>query len=169
MKHLIRTLAEARSRASELATSIGARLGAGHPLSDLSNDARLKVEDLLRELQIAAVEPQSATGFANEAPPAAARTSSAAHTATLVSFASSTGLEPDHWLSMFVEDLTAHLKTGAAITFEDAERLLQQRKNTFLKDFLVARRMLRTYPELFSDLRSEALSSRAASHGGQRE
>jgi hypothetical protein len=70
-------------------------------------------------------------------------------------FASQAGIEPEHWLPMFVEDLISQLRTSGGITFEVAERLLQQRKDDFLRDFLVARRMYRTYPQLFPEIRGE--------------
>jgi hypothetical protein len=56
---------------------------------------------------------------------------------------------------MFVEDLTSQLRASGGITFEVAERLLQQRKDDFLRDFLVARRMYRTYPQLFPELQGD--------------
>lgn len=74
---------------------------------------------------------------------------------SMVSFAPQAGLEPEHWLTMFVEDLTAQLRGSGGITFEVAERLLQQRKDDFLRDFLIARRMYRTYPRLFPELQAE--------------
>jgi len=74
----------------------------------------------------------------------------------MAAFAPQLGLvEPEHWLPMFVEDLTAQLRTAGGITFEVAERLLQQRKDDFLRDFLVARRMYRTYPHLFPEIQRE--------------
>ena len=66
-------------------------------------------------------------------------------------FAAQAGLEPEHWLPMFVNDLTSQLRTGR-VTFEVAERLLQQRKDDFLRDFLIARKMYRTYPQLFPEI-----------------
>ena len=56
---------------------------------------------------------------------------------------------------MFVEDLISQLRTSGGITFEVAERLLQQRKDDFLRDFLIARRMYRTYPRLFPEMQGE--------------
>ena len=76
-------------------------------------------------------------------------------TQAMANFATQTGLEPDHWLSMFVQDLTSQLRASGSITFEVAERLLQQRKDDFLRDFLIARRMYRTYPHLFPEIRGE--------------
>lgn len=73
----------------------------------------------------------------------------------MTNFATQVGLEPEHWLTMFVQDLTSQLRVSGSITFEVAERLLQQRKDDFLRDFLVARRMYRTYPHLFPEIRGE--------------
>lgn len=74
---------------------------------------------------------------------------------TMAAIAAQAGLvEPEHWLPMFVDDLTSQLRTAGAISFEVAERLLQQRKDEFLKDFLTARRMYRTYPHLFPEIHS---------------
>ena len=66
----------------------------------------------------------------------------------MADFAAQAGLESEHWLPMFVNDLISQLRTSGGITFEVAERLLQQRKDDFLRDFLIARRMYRTYPQL---------------------
>ena len=70
-------------------------------------------------------------------------------------FASQVGLDPEHWLPIFVEAIISQLRVSGGITFEVAERLLQQRKDDFLRDFLVARRMYRTYPQLFPEIRGE--------------
>ena len=167
--HLIRILSEARSRATELAASIGAGLGTEHPLSELASAASWRIENMMRELQISAVEdPQHAGGLAElhgalrhetqSVTPATAN--SPEHITTgmhaMAAFATQAGLEPEHWLPMFVDDLIAQLRTSGGITFEMAERLLQQRKDEFLKDFLIARRMYRTYPRLFRELQGEA-------------
>ena len=71
----------------------------------------------------------------------------------MTDFAAHAGLEPEHWWPMFVSDLTAQLRSTGAVTFEIAERLLQQRKDEFLRDFLIARRMYRTYPRLFPEIK----------------
>ena len=81
----------------------------------------------------------------------------------MAAFAAQAALvDPDHWLPMFVEDLTWQLRRSGGISFEVAERLLQQRKDDFLKDFLIARRMYRTYPHLFPELKGQM--SHAAVH-----
>jgi hypothetical protein len=165
---LIRTLSEARSRATELAASISARLGTDHRLAELANAASWRIENMLREVRSYATQPQNvAVGLADlqnalkiEAQPVTVTPiHSPEHTSidmqSLASFSARAGLEPEHWLSMFVEDLTAQLRASGGITFEVAERLLQQRKDDFLRDFLVARRMYRTYPRLFPEIQSE--------------
>jgi hypothetical protein len=165
LEYLIRTLSEARSRATELAASIGARLGTENRLAELANAACWRIEHVLREVQNAATEnSDSALGLAELQD--ALQTETQPVTPTLVnasehipagiqamaSFAAQAGLEPEHWLSLFVEDVTAQLRASGGITFEVAERLLQQRKDDFLRDFLVARRMYRTYPGLFPEI-----------------
>ncbi len=76
----------------------------------------------------------------------------------MAAFAAQPGLEPEHWLPMFVNDLTSQLRTSGGVTFEVAERLLQQRKDDFLRDFLIARRMYRTYPYLFPEIQGRMVS-----------
>jgi hypothetical protein len=163
VEYLIRTLSEARSRATELATSIGARLGTEHRLAELAYAASTRIENMLREVRTSATEKSDTAGSlaglqgalqtephsvtpADEAPPSVPG---------MAMFASQAGLEPEHWLPMFVEDLTSQLRAAGGITFEVAERLLQQRKDDFLRDFLVARRMYRTYPHLFPEISGE--------------
>jgi len=167
-EYLIRTLSEARSRATELAASIGSRLGSDHRLAELAYAASSRIETMLREVRTSAMEkPDSSTGLADLQ--GALQIGTQPVTLTPVnpseenptgmpgseSFAAHAGLEREHWLPMFVEDLTSQLRASGAITFEVAERLLQQRKDDFLRDFLIARRMYRTYPQLFPELRGE--------------
>jgi hypothetical protein len=167
-EHLIRTLSEARSRATELATSIGARLGPEHRLAELANAASSRIENMLREVRAAATEgADSAGGLAGlqgalqaetrvTPGPADAPEQTPSNVKAMTFFASEAGLEPEHWLPIFVKDLISQLKTPGGVTFEVAERLLQQRKDDFLRDFLVARRMYRTYPQLFPEIQGEA-------------
>jgi hypothetical protein len=167
-ERLIRTLSEARSRASELAASISARLGTEHRLAELANAASLKIESMLREVKASAMEnPNTGGGLAdlqgalqNEmqaVTPTPVNPSEHIPTGrqAMAAFATQTEIEPEHWLPMFVEDLTSQLRTSGGITFEVAERLLQQRKDAFLRDFLIARRMYRTYPHLFPEIQGE--------------
>ena len=167
-EHLIRTLSEARSRATELATSIGARLGPEHRLAELANAAASRIENMLREVRTSAKETKTNPGglaglqeaLQMETQPVTPAPRNAteqlpAGAQAVGNLATQVGLEPDHWLSMFIQDLTSQLRASGNITFEVAERLLQQRKDDFLRDFLVARRMYRTYPHLFPEIRSE--------------
>jgi hypothetical protein len=165
---LIRTLSEARSRATELAASIGARLGTEHRLAELANAASWRIENMLREVRSSALEGSNTAGGLTELqdalqtetqpvtpPPVISSDGIPTGVQAMASFAAQAGLESEHWLSMFVEDLTSQLRAAGGITFEVAERLLQQRKDDFLRDFLVARRMYRTYPHLFPDIQGE--------------
>lgn len=165
---LIRTLSEARSRATELATSISARLGTEHRLAELANAASSRIQNLLREVRISAVHGPDTTGGLTELqevlnietqPVTPTLVNPSEHVPTgmeaMTAFAAQAGLELEHWLPMFVNDLTTQLRTSGGITFEITERLLQQRKDDFLHDFLIARRMYRTYPHLFPEIQSE--------------
>jgi hypothetical protein len=168
-ENLIRILSEARSRATELGASIGARLGTEHRLSELANAASWRIENLMREVRASAHEnPVLVDGLAELQGALQTETQPVTPTPVnppeqmptevqaMAAFAAQAGLvEPEHWLPMFVEDLTTQLRTARGITFELAERLLQQRKDDFLRDFLVARRMYRTYPHLFPEIQHQ--------------
>lgn len=166
-EHLIRILSEARSRSTELAASIGARLGTDHRLAELANDASTRIESMLREVRTSATESLEPAGGLAELqdalqsevqpvtpPPVSPSDQTPAQPELVAAIATQSGLEPEHWLLMFVRDLVAQLGTSGGISFEVAERLLQQRKDDFLRDFLIARRMYRTYPRLFPELQS---------------
>jgi hypothetical protein len=168
IEYLIRILSEARSRATELTASIGARLGADHRLAELAATASAKIENTLRQVRISATE-SSDTGIGLAQLEGGMRTGLQAVTPTpvnssenirtgvqaMASFAAQAGLEPEHWFPMFVNDLVSQIRTSGGISFETAERFLQQRKDDFLRDFLIARRMYRTYPQLFPELQAE--------------
>ena len=168
-ERLIRVLSEARSRATELAASIGARLGTEHRLAKLASVASLKIEGMLLEVRTSATGRADSSGGLAElhgalqtemqpANPTPANPSENMPTGVhaMAAIATQAGLEPEHWLPMFVNDLFSQLGTSGGITFEVAERLLQQRKDDFLRDFLIARRMYRTYPRLFPEIQGEA-------------
>lgn len=168
IEQLIRTVSDARSRATELAASISARLGTEHRLADLANAASLKIENLLRGVRSYALENlYTAGGLAelqgvlqNDTQPVTPTPINSSENIptgmqAMTAFAVHAGLEPEHWLPMFVGDLTSQLRTSGGITFEVAERLLQQRKDDFLRDFLVARKMYRTYPHLFREIQGQ--------------
>jgi 3-oxoacyl-ACP reductase-like protein len=169
LERLIRTLSEARARSTELAASISARLGTDHPLAELANAASSRIENMLRELQTSAAERSPSGGLAElrgaletDVQPLAPRSDhpvtppAPAVGAEVASIGATAGLDSEHWLSMFVNDLVAQLRTSGGITFEVAERLLQQRKDDFLRNFLIARRMYRTYPRLFPEIQQDA-------------
>jgi hypothetical protein len=172
VEYLIRILSEARSRATELTASIGARLGADHRLAESAAAAAAKIESTLRQVRISATE-NSASGAGLAQLEGAVRTGMQSVTPTpknpsenmptgvqaMSSFAAQAGLEPEHWFPIFVNDLVSQTRTSGGISFEMAERVLQQRKDDFLRDFLIARRMYRTYPQLFPELQGEAGSA----------
>jgi hypothetical protein len=163
---LIRILSDARSRATELAASIGARLGTEHRLAELANAASSRIENMLREVRVSATESSEPAGGLAElqgalqsevqpvSPAPTSPTQPPARPDPTAAIAAQAGLEPEHWLLMFIRDLTAQLGSSGGINFEVAERLLQQRKDDFLRDFLIARRMYRTYPRLFPELQA---------------
>ncbi len=62
---------------------------------------------------------------------------------------SAAGLDSDHWLLAFLEELLAQFRGSGEISFEAVQRLLRQHEQVFLKDLEIARRMYRTYPGLF--------------------
>jgi len=70
----------------------------------------------------------------------------------VTAFAAPAGLDAEHWLHAFVDQLLTQARASGGITFESAERLLQYRKDEFLRDFLTARRMYRAYPHLFPEI-----------------
>ena len=65
------------------------------------------------------------------------------------------GLDSEHWLLPFLEELLARFRASGEIGFEDVQQLLQQHEQAFLKDLKTARRMYRTHPQLFQAESSE--------------
>ena len=152
-EYLIRTLSDARSRATELSVSIGSRLGAEHHLTQLANAAASNIENTLREVRKAAAEKQDgAPGLADLHGALQTGTQTVAQTPLVTAFAAPAGLDAEHWLHAFVDQLLTQARASGGITFESAERLLQYRKDEFLRDFLTARRMYRAYPHLFPEI-----------------
>jgi hypothetical protein len=159
-EYLIRTLSDARSRATELVVTIGSRLGTEHRLTELANAAASNIENTLREIRNAAAEkPDSGSELTDlqhalqmGTQPIAPVLEANAPAPAITSFAVAAGLDAEHWLSAFLDGLLAQARTSGGITFETTERLLQQRKDEFLRDFLTARRMYRAYPRLFPEL-----------------
>lgn len=141
-EYLFRTLSEARSRATELTVAVRARAGADHRLADLGQSAVSNIEKLLREVRVLAVggQPQSTPPVASAPAPAP--------------------LSAEHWLRSFIDQLVAQCQKPDEVSFDTVEKLLAERKRTFLDDLETARRMYRVYPHLF---RAEV--SRPASAG----
>jgi hypothetical protein len=76
---------------------------------------------------------------------------------------SANGLDSEHWLLGFLEDLLAQFRSSREISFEAVQRSLQQHEQAFLKDLETARRMYRTYPRFFQQEGSEPnVESKAA-------
>ena len=75
------------------------------------------------------------------------------------------GLNSEHWLLAFMEDLLGQFRASGDINFEAVQRLLQHHQQAFLEDLETARRMYRTYPGLFQQERyrhhNESKSARA--------
>ena len=75
------------------------------------------------------------------------------------------GLDSEHWLLGFMEDLLAQFRDSGDIGFEAVQQLLRQHEQCFLSDLKIAQRMYRTYPHLFQQesaaLRSESKAARA--------
>jgi hypothetical protein len=132
-EYLFRTLSEARSRATELTVAVRARAGADHRLADLGSSAVSNIEKLLREVRVLALDQ---SGSATPVPPAAPVPVAPA-------------IRSEHWLQSLIDELVAYSRAPIDVSFETVERLVQQRKQAFLKDLETARRMYRVYPHLF--------------------
>jgi len=133
LEYLIRTLSEARSRATELTVAVRARAGADHRLVELVQSAVSNIEKLLREVRVLALDRIE---YDAPAPVAAATPRVATH-------------QSEHWLQGYIGDLIGRSRAPDEVSFETVEQLLQQYKQTFLKDLETARRMYRVYPHLF--------------------
>ena len=164
LEYLIRTLSEARSRATELAVAVGSRLGPEHRLTMLASTAASNIESTLREIRNEAAQvPVSTAGLSDlhgalqsSTQPVALARETHPPSSTELSFASAAGLDSEHWLAAFIDELLHQARTTGRITFEGTERLLQHRKDEFLRDFLIARRMYRAYPQLFPEIASHS-------------
>ena len=135
-EYLFRTLSEARSRATELTVAVGARAGADHRLAELGHSAVSNIEKLLREVRVLALDQRESSTPAAAIPPGAP-------------ISSGPGVRSEHWLQSLIDELVAISRAPIDVSFETVERLVQQRKQAFLKDLETARRMYRVYPHLF--------------------
>jgi hypothetical protein len=149
-EYLFRTLSEARSRATELTVAVGARAGAEHRLADLGHSAVSNIEKLLREVRVLALDQSESS---TPVPPAAPIPPAA-------TISPGPAVRSEHWLQSLIDELVAYSRGPIEVSFETVERLVQQRKQAFLKDLETARRMYRVYPHLFP-----AESSRRAGAG----
>ena len=160
-EYLIHTLSEARFRAAERAVAVRARVGVDHRLAQLGNASVGKIEGLLGEVRKLAAEKD--WGRAKVTPerkpeivatperkPALVLPEPTAQTPG-TNYTVPSALGPDHWMHGFLKDLVAQVRASNGITFEVAEKLLQQRKAAFLRDAETARRMVRAYPQLFNE------------------
>ena len=76
---------------------------------------------------------------------------------------STIGLDSEHWLLEFLEELLAQFRASGEMSFEAVQLLLQQHQQAFLQDLETARRMYRTYPRLFQqDSSQQSGESKAA-------
>jgi len=143
-EYLLRALSEARSRATEIAIAVRGHVGVEHRLSELGNSAVSQIESVLRETRRVASEKSEAvsSGEGRPAGEAARRTS-------LAPSAQAPDLASEHWFPAFANELLERYRTAGGITFEIVERVLQERKEVFLRDLEIARRMYRAYPHLF--------------------
>lgn len=138
-EYLFRTLSEARSRATELTVAVRAHAVGGDRLADLGKSAVSNIEKLLREMRSLALDQaQSAMPVRPAAP-----VSSAAP------FPPALAVRSEHWLQSLIDELVAISRGPRDVSFETVERLVQQRKQAFLRDLETARRMYRVYPHLF--------------------
>ena len=65
------------------------------------------------------------------------------------------GFDSEHWLLPFMDDLLAQFRGSGEITFEAVQQLLHEHELAFRKDLETARRMYRTYPDLFPEESSQ--------------
>ena len=155
-EYLLRALSEARSRATEIAIAVRGHVGVEHRLSELGNSAVSQIESVLRDIRRVASEESEAVNFENVRPALKPETRAVAERAkeTGGSFAPSAqaaDLAAQHWFPAFVNELLERYQAAGGITFEIVERVLKERKEAFVKDLEIARRMHRTYPQLFQE------------------
>ena len=156
-EYLLRTLSDAHSRANEIAIAVRGRVGVEHRLSELGNSAVAQIETVLRDMRRAVAEESqsahtpkrlSASDAATITPPGASPRS------PVRSPAPASDPAAEHWFPAFVNELLERYRADGGITFETVENILQARKNAFVQDLLIARRMYRAYPHLFQEASS---------------
>ncbi len=145
---LIRTLSEARSRATELTVAVRARAGADHRLAALGHSAVSNIEKLLQEVRVLAVD-QSQPARPRVVEKAEEKAEPARPSEEAFAGAHQSRVPSEHWVRSFIDDLNSRCEGPGEISFESVERLLELHKRTFLEDLETARRMYRVYPHLF--------------------
>jgi hypothetical protein len=166
-EYLIHTLSEARSRATEIAVGVRARAGADHNLAKIGDDAVAKIESLLNIMRLQAAErPEPGPRLARDAErkPALRTIDKAAPPAAAGQFALPSNIGPEHWLNEFLRDVFRELGTRGNVSIENVDRMWKYRRDAFVRDRETARRMVRTYPELFGELPRHT-AARAAARG----
>jgi hypothetical protein len=169
LEYLVRALSEARSRAAEITVSVRARVGVEHRLGELGDSAVSKIEMLLDEVRKFAVSDSEKSAGLVEPPPAVSAQVAPAGAPISppgAEWFSSDGDEAGHWLHAFIGDVTASFRASGGITFETVEESLRRHQRAFAKDLDTARRMVRTYPRLFSAPVSQAAAGGDAQRNG---
>ena len=155
-EYLLRALSEARSRATEIAIAVRGHVGVEHRLSKLGNSAVSQIESVLRDMRRVASEESEAVNSENVRPAPKPETRAVAQRAkepagSFAPSAPAADLAAQHWFPAFVNELLERYQAAGGITFEVVERVLEERKEAFMKDLEIARRMHRTYPQLFQE------------------
>jgi len=167
-EYLIHTLSETRSRATEIAVGVRARAGADHKLAKLADDTIAKIESLFNAVRlINAEKPGTGPRLAREPErkaPLRTLEKVASVPPSADGFALPPGIGPEHWLYEFLRDVFRELGARGAVSVENVDRMWKYRRDCFVRDRETARRMVRTYPELFGELLHHT-SARASAHG----
>ena len=155
-EYLMHTLSEARSRATEIALGVRARAGADHQVTKLGDEAVSKVESLVDALKtLVAERPEPGPRLAREPerkPPVRTLEKVAPAPAPASGFALPPSIGPEHWLNEFLRDIFREVGARGTVSIENVDRLWKHRRDCFVRDRETARRMVRTYPELFGEL-----------------
>jgi len=157
-EYLLRTLSEARSRASEIAIAVRGRVGVDHRLSELGNSAVSQIESVLTDVRKVAAEEPASWGEARLDAGAETKASTGAlkNVGVALDFsAQAADIASEHWFPAFVNELLERYRTSGGITFEIVEQVLQERKEAFAKDLEIARRMYRSYPHMFPETQAQ--------------
>jgi hypothetical protein len=155
-EYLLRTLSEARSRATEIAIAVRGRVGVDHRLSELGNSAVAQIESVLRDMRRVASEESDTVNSGGGRPASEAETKTSTEAAKnnagpLAPSAQAGDLAAEHWFPAFINELLERYRTAGGITFETVEHVLEERKQAFAKDLEIARRMYHSYPHLFQE------------------